>query len=140
MDAVPRPLPAEEHAIVVDNVTGAFGHAGASLFVFPQLRIRVGAGADRIPDLSVYTDERPRSGNSKPPLAVVEVVCDDRYLELLELLADLSAFGVTYLWLISPEQRILQRYEHGSLVKVDSLEIPERGLSIPAELIFADLY
>ncbi|MBL8295762.1 MAG: Uma2 family endonuclease [Bryobacterales bacterium] len=135
-----RPLPSEDHAIVVDCVADAFRHSGANLFVLPQLRIRVGAGVVRIPDLSIYADERPKSGNTKPPLAVVEVVSpDDRYPILLNRLADLSGFGITYLWLISPEQRLVQRYDRRSLVNVDALEIPERGLIIPAERIFADL-
>jgi len=138
---VERPLPDELHSLVMLAIIRAVCASGTGLFALPELRIRIGESRFRIPDLSFYADEPPKLGNTKPPLAVVEVVSpDDRYPVLLDRLADLSAFGIGHLWLISPEQRILQRYEHGSLVKVDSLEIPERGLSIPAELIFADLY
>lgn len=137
---VERPLPNELHSLVMLAIIRAICLSGTGLFALPELRIRIGESRFRIPDLSFYADEPPKLGNTKPPLAVVEVVSpDDRYPVLLDRLADLSAFGVTYIWLIGPEQRLVQRYDRRSLVNVDALEIPERGLSIPAERIFADL-
>ena len=136
---VERPVPNELHSLAMLAIIRAVCASGARIFALPELRIRIGESRFRIPDLSFY-EEPPKPGNTKPPLAVVEVVSpDDRYPVLLDRLADLSAFGVTYLWLISPEQRLVQRYDHRSLVKVDAIEIPERGLTIPAEQIFADL-
>lgn len=54
---------------------------------------------------------------------------NDRLSTLLDRFEALSGVGVKHLWLIDPEHRRISRYEDGSLLRQEALEMREVRLS-----------
>src|SRR5262249_46938770 len=110
------------------------------LHVFSDLRVRMAERRYRVPDIAVYFGSEP-AGNvpSTPPDVVVEVVSeDDRYVEIVEKLAQYRSWGVKHIWLVDPWTWKLSVYESGEPRVVSALELPEFGAAISAAEIFAD--
>ena len=62
---------------------------------------------------------------------------DDSLSELYEKLDEYERWGIQRIWLVDPEHNGISRYEQGSLLRVDAIEIPDRGFKLSAANLFA---
>jgi Uma2 family endonuclease len=106
------------------------------VFVCPELRLRVRPGLYRIPDVSVFYPTEPHGRVPEtPPLVAVEVLSlEDKMTKVREKLAEYSAWGVTYVWLVDPHSKRLYAWNVG-LVEVSALQVPELSFELtPADI------
>ncbi|MBM3738217.1 MAG: Uma2 family endonuclease [Acidobacteria bacterium] len=128
-----RSMPNTYHAEVVDNLGRFCWRHTSSLYVRPEVRIRVRPGKYRVPDVSVFWPNKPKEAIPEfPPLIALEVLSpDDRMSDLLRKLSDYHDLGVPHVWLINPEARLMYRFD-GSLRETAAYDIPECGLTATA--------
>lgn len=108
----------------------------------PGLRMRVSPTRVRVPDVCVIARGGPREQVlTHPPLAVFEVIDDDRFSATMSKLADFAQFGVEHIWAIDPEPRIAYRYAESALEEVLTGELTAPGTPIRVDLgeMFAEL-
>jgi Uma2 family endonuclease len=77
-----------------------------------------------------------------PPLAVFEVLePEDRFLAMMEKLADFDRFGIGHIWLIDPDRRLAYRYISGGLEAAGpgELNVPETPIRVVLSELFAEL-
>jgi Uma2 family endonuclease len=74
---------------------------------FPEQRIRVAPRRYRIPDLCVYREPAPRDRVfADPPFIAIEILSpEDRMSRMRIKIGDYLRFGVSYVWIIDPEER-----------------------------------
>jgi len=112
------------------------------LLPLPSLRTRVAATRIRCPDVCVLRRGGPKERIlSTPPLAVFEVLeTEDRFLAMMEKLADFDRFGVGHIWLVDPDRRLAYRYVSGGLhpVETGELTVPETPIRVVLSELFAD--
>jgi len=120
------------------HLTGLIWDASKNrpLHGYISMRSKVAPTRVRIPDFSIYADPPEGQVPSQPALAVIEIVSDDRFAQLMEKFEEYECWGVPHIWLADPARRCLQKYAHGSLTKVAALEIPEFNVRITAAEIF----
>lgn len=121
-----------------------------------ELKIAIGEGRGRKPDLSVYVAGTPRSGaraavQRLPPDVVVEVVSPspkDARRDRIEKPDDYAAAGVPYYWIVDPELRsfeVWERDERGRYARASSATGGELappgcpGLVLPLDGLWAEL-
>ena len=109
------------------------------LFPAPAQQIPVAPKRYRIPDLWIYADVEPSDNYPRTaPIAVFEVLSpEDSYSSIRDRFNEYAKFGVKYLCLVDPEARTVQRYENGSLIAVDTVEIPSHGSRLQAMELFS---
>jgi Uma2 family endonuclease len=107
----------------------------------PELRMRLGPGVYRVPDISLIAGPEPEVRfPDTPPLVTVEIVSlDDRYSDVVEKLEEYREWGVPHVWLVDPHKKRLSVYNESGLQDVTSLTLPEYNFEIPAEQLFAGL-
>ena len=122
---VEEEVPAYAHEIVVAWFVAAlynWGRPRGVRVTGSGVKYAVGPRRGRIPDLSVYL---PRAGHPRgkdalartPPSIALEVISAtprDHRRDRVEKVADYSAFGVRWYWLVDPEARTFEILELGS--------------------------
>lgn len=111
-----------------------------SLHIFPDLRVRISPQRYRVPDIAVYLGNEPADNvPALPPDVVVEILSeDDRYVEVLEKLAEYHLWGAKRVWLADPGTRKFFIYDHSGYHEAPAFELPELNATITAAEFFAD--
>jgi Uma2 family endonuclease len=107
-----------------------------TVFVCPELRVRVRPGLIRIPDVSVYYPNEPQERvPTTPPLVAIEILSpDDRMANVRSKLAEYRTWGVSHVWLVDPQSKRMYTYD-AELVEVSVLRIPELNIEVtPADI------
>jgi Uma2 family endonuclease len=107
------------------------------LFRASEIRLRVAPDRFRVADFAVFSSRQREPIPSSAPYAVVEIVSpDDRYEELMSMLADYEQAGVEFIFVADPPVGKLSRYRHGDIAAVTTLELPAFDVAIPLPSIF----
>ncbi|HZL57203.1 MAG TPA: Uma2 family endonuclease [Bryobacteraceae bacterium] len=125
-----------DHSYLQVTITSLLLQRG--LFAFTELRIQVGPGRFRIPDV-LGEREMPKSRFlRRPPYIVVEILSpDDRASDMAEKIDDYLAFGVENVWVIDPRRRHLTAHtQSGSLRCAGQVRTTDGQISISLEEIF----
>ncbi len=134
-----RSMPGYGHSKAAMNLGGFFWRLKTVLpvFVAPELRLKLGPGRYRIPDVSVFwPDEPSQSVPDRAPLIAIEVLSpDDSFSEVAAKLAEYWNWGVRHVWLADPDARALYTFD-GALRQVDRFDVSELGLTIGPPGIF----
>ena len=137
---VERAMPDTEHSLVHRSIFKAlmpWDDAG-KLIALSEIRLRVAPDRFRVADLAYFTARPTARIPVDPPFAVIEIVSpDDRHDDIVAKLDDYERAGVAYIFLADPPWRKLSLYRGGSLLAVNALEMPEFGVKIPLDVIFA---
>lgn len=139
-ELVERALPNNNHAAmqaVIDHAV-VDSQETSRLFARPGLRIRVAPDRWRIPDISIFADQKPSGDYPSNVFSVIEIVSPaDPARELNNKLEEYAAMGIPYIWVVDPEPKRLHRYLNGDLLRVPAIEFPERGFRLTAQELFA---
>ena len=134
-----RSLPNNPHSEAQGELVYRFRSLGERLPLFPrpEIRLLVGPRRYRIADLAVYAHEKPTGVlPSQVPLVVAEIVSPDDTLEdVMQRLAEYTAWGVPHVWLAEPRLLCIYVYRDGGLTPVSAYELPEFKVRISAEEI-----
>jgi Uma2 family endonuclease len=138
-ELVERSLPNNKHA----EVQAAIDHAVVEaekrcrLFARPGLRIRVAPDRWRIPDISVFADQKPLGDYPSGVFAAIEIVSPaDPAREQNDKLEEYAALGIPHIFVVDPERRRLQKFVNGDLLRVSAIEFTDRGFCLTALEIF----
>jgi len=103
----------------------------------PELRVRVGFGKYRIPDVAVLDRANPiEQVATLPPIAVFEVLSpEDKVQELYEKLTDYAAMGIPQILVLDPKTGAFQQYTEGCLMKATRFHLPARGIEFELDEI-----
>jgi Uma2 family endonuclease len=83
----------------------------AGVHIFPELRVQVAATRFRVPDITGTTSKIKGCILREPPFLCIEVLSpEDRASRLLAKIDDYFAFGVRYVWVIDPEEKMAWSY------------------------------
>ncbi len=107
-----------------------------SVFVCPELRLKLRQSLFLIPDISVFFPDEPREAvPGTPPQIAIEILSpDDKLAKVREKLEEYRTWGVPHVWLIDPHSRRLYTCDKG-LTEVSTLQIPELGIELkPADI------
>jgi Uma2 family endonuclease len=133
-----------KHSLLQSILNGYLRMLGRSLGfrVATELRIRVGAGRYRIPDITVMLRNQPSEPTpTRPPFLCIEIVSpDDRLTRIIERVKEYLAFGVPHVWVVDPENRVAFSYtqqEGRQIADRLTTKDPEISVSIPE--LFAEL-
>jgi Uma2 family endonuclease len=133
-------MPNDTHSRIHTNIFMAFMPWASSgrLAARSEIRLRVAAGRFRVADIAYFTSSPTAEIPTEPPYAVFEIVSPgDRHDEIVAKLDDYERAGVRFIFLADPPSRKLSLYREGSLLAVPFLEMPDFGLKIPSEQLFA---
>jgi Uma2 family endonuclease len=140
---VERAMPDRLHSLIQLRILLAIGRLIQShpLFPYPELRLQLGAGLYRIPDISVFAGEDAKqSVPSAPPLLVIEILSkDDRQHDLTEKLEEYRVWGVPNIWVVDPLAQQFSIYTARRLQNVPSLALPDYPLELTPSVLFSDL-
>ena len=77
------------------------------IHVYVELRLKVSDTRYRVPDICVFTGERPtESVPSRPPFLAVEILSpEDRMTRMQTKVRDFLDMGVEFVWIIDPQTR-----------------------------------
>lgn len=134
-----RPLLTISHSRVQNRIGAAFENAiTAALFAAPQVRLQITPTHFRVPDISVFAGAVPTGRYPKTaPFAVIEILSpEDAQSEMIDKLDEYAAMGVPYIWIVDPLHRRIHRYQDGSLLQQDALNIPEHNFRLESKAIF----
>jgi Uma2 family endonuclease len=108
--------------------------------VISEQRIWIGLRKYRIPDLGLYKEPAPRDRvPNLPPFLVVEILSpEDRMSRVRKKIDEWLAFGVTYVWLIDPEERRADVYTESGMraVKDGVLRAQDPTIEVPLAELF----
>jgi Uma2 family endonuclease len=110
--------------------------------VLPELRIRVSGTRFRVPDIVVMLkSQRIEPVPTHPPFLCVEILSpEDRMGRLLERVREYLAFGVKYVWVVDPENRMAFEYTaKGGCEVRDQFTTQNPDIAIPLAELFAEL-
>ena len=100
------------------------------LFALPEVRMHLGGGEYRVPDVAVF-DHFPPPVPQLPPLVTIEILsAEDRHRVVLSKCAEYQQWGVGHIWLVDPYLKLLQVYSPSGLANTEALELPEHGVRI----------
>ncbi|MCX6590585.1 MAG: Uma2 family endonuclease [Acidobacteria bacterium] len=109
--------------------------AFTQLYALAAVRLHLGDGDYRVPDVAVF-DHFPPPVPETPPLATIEILsADDRHRAVLRKCEEYLIWGVPHIWLVDPDSKRLQVYSAAGLANVEALELPAYG----ARIALADL-
>jgi Uma2 family endonuclease len=111
-----------------------------SLFAYPEVTLRLSPSRYRIADVAVFAGDVPSGKKypTDPPDVVIEIVSeDDRYVEILEKLAEYHTWGVKQIWLVDPWTRKFSIYDGSELHGVPAFDLPEYNARISVGEFFA---
>lgn len=140
-EIVERPMPDSDHAELMAQVVYVFQPpvAAGALWIGGDLRVRTSAGNIRLVDVSVYRS-RPARLPENPPLVTVEILSPgDRYEDVFEKCEEYAAWGVEHIWVLEPRRRRLDVFSGGELHGQRELSLPEYGVRLAADSLFANL-
>jgi Uma2 family endonuclease len=127
-----------QHSTVQFNVLMQFGNMIRSgpLYPLPELRMKLADDIYRVADVSVYVGRPLQLFPETPPLAVIEIICeDDRYVDVSQKVDEYRAWGVPNIWLIDPIGKRLAVCTEWGMRYVSSFSLPEYSIELtPAEL------
>ena len=137
-EVVERPSPDYPHSKTQGLLVSFFGafRKTLSLFVCPELRLKVRVGLYLIPDVCVFHGAEPAGGVPEtPPLVAVEILSsDDRMTKVREKLEEYRRWGVAHVWLVDPHSKRMYSCDQG-FAEVLTLRIPELGIEVtPADI------
>ncbi|HEX5228007.1 MAG TPA: Uma2 family endonuclease [Bryobacteraceae bacterium] len=142
-EIVERAVPDRLHSKIQLRILMAIGRLIQSypLFPYPELRMMLGLGVYRIPDVAVFSGEdATESVPSSPPHLVVEILSkDDRHYDLMEKLEEYRVWGVPNIWVVDPYSKRMSVYTTGGLQNVSSLTLPDFPLELTPAALFSDL-
>ncbi len=109
----------------------------------PEQRVQVSKSRFRIPDVSVLKlGASPDPIIRNPPLLCIEILSpEDTFSRTQERIADYTAMGVEYVWLIDPIRRRIWVTENKTQreLEADALTVPGTPIRIAVAEIFAEL-
>jgi Uma2 family endonuclease len=133
-----------KHSLLQGILTGYFRQLSRQLplRVAPELRMRVSPTRFRIPDVCVVLrSQRGEPVLTRPPFLCIEVLSpEDRMSRTMQRVKEYLDFGVKYVWVIEPENRMAFEYtaEAGREVR-DQLTTQNPDIAIPLAELFAEL-
>jgi Uma2 family endonuclease len=98
-----------EHSALLGILIGMLlcQRRAAGIHIFPTLRVQVAARRFRVPDITVTTSKGKGRILREPPLLCIEILSpEDRASRVLVKINDYFAFGVRYVWVIDPEEKV----------------------------------
>jgi Uma2 family endonuclease len=126
------------HSTVQFNVLMQFGNMIQSgpLYPLPELRMKLADDVYRVTDVCVYVGRPQQLIPETPPLAVIEIICeDDRYVDVVQKVDEYRAWGVPNIWLIDPMVKRLEVCTEWGIRYVPSFSLPDYFSQLtPAEL------
>lgn len=136
-EVVERTMPTWDHAMVQRALILVMAKSG--LIALPELRLRMSESRVVIPDVCVFPPGFAGTPvPATPPLIAIEILSpDDRMKDVRQKLADFHAWGVTHVWLVDPELRVLYRYSEDGLHEVKAWALAEFQLELTAAHLFA---
>jgi Uma2 family endonuclease len=142
-EVVERALPTPIHALIQGRLISAMTPVSerASLFLLPELRVRIDSDLFRVVDIAVYRDRLPvgRYGTEPAFIAIEIVSSDDTYGNLTQRLEDYRHWGVPHVWLVDPWLKRLYESTVAGLLQRSSLTLPEFDFRLSAEDVFRDI-
>jgi Uma2 family endonuclease len=114
-----------------------------SVRVFPEQRIRVAPRRYRIPDVCVYREPAPRDRVfANPPFIAIEILsAEDRMSRMRVKIDDYLRFGVSYVWIIDPEERKADVYTPAGFYEAKDLILrtEDPRIELPLSELFGAL-
>jgi Uma2 family endonuclease len=142
-EIVERGMPDKLHSTIQFLILMAIGRLIQSypLFPYPELRLRLEPRVFRIPDISVYSGQRPPENvPSTPPLLAIEILSkDDRHHNLMQKLEEYRVWGVQNIWLVDPLAKRFAIYTELGLQYVSSLALADYPFELTPGVLFSDL-
>jgi len=136
-----KPMPPKSHARVQARLIEIFYElrTQAPFIALPEMRMQTEPTRFRIPDVAVYVGAEPEGDvPTQPPYIAIEILSpDDRMQYLLAKLKEYRNWGAAHVWVIDPASRTLSVFEADGLKEVDSLALPEHGVTLTRERLFA---
>lgn len=136
---VERNVPTFSHSEVQGTVSAFFAGMRPPWFPAVEIHVRVTPSRYRVLDVGVFYGQRPTEDYpSMPPLIDIEILSPyDRLGAIVDRFEELRAWGVKYLWLIDPVHRTLYTLGRHGVNEVEVLAVPEFGLRLSPDDIFA---
>lgn len=109
--------------------------------VVTELRIRVSPTRFRIPDLCITLKKQPAEQVPMvPPFLCIEILSpEDRMSRVIERVKEFLAFGVEYVWVIDPQNRVAYAYRENGVQEIrDVLATADPDLRISLHDLFAE--
>jgi Uma2 family endonuclease len=128
-----------DHASLQGAVAAAFYVRRKEWSVIPliALRIQVSPARIRVPDVCVYLHKPDGQIPRVPPFICIEVLSpEDRFLRMMDKIADYLNFGVPYVWILDPQTRKAWRCTPGAMVEVPELRTEDPTMVVPLEALF----
>ena len=111
------------------------------IHVFPETRNQVGPNRYRVPDISVTTSKGKGRILREPPFLCIEILSpEDRASRVEKRIDDYLKFGVAYVWLIDPRNKLSWSYTRdGKREAVTVLTTDNPRIELPILDLFAEL-
>jgi Uma2 family endonuclease len=142
-EIVERAMPTNMYSLIQFLILMEIGRLVQShaLFPRPELRLRLAPDLHRIPDTSVFAEQKPKDeAPSDPPLPMVEILSkDDRHHGLMEKLEEHRLWGVGNIWVVDPLLKRSAIYSETGLRYVQSLTLADYPLQLTPSALFSDL-
>ena len=107
------------------------------MYPLTALRIRISPTRIRVPDVCVYLREPEDQIPRVPPFICLEVLSvEDRFLPMMDKIADYLKFGVQYVWILDPGTRKAFRCTPGAMVEVSELRTENPAMVVPLGALF----
>jgi Uma2 family endonuclease len=131
---------------ILETAFGAFFFERRKRFriqVHTEQRIRIAPRRYRVPDICIYREPAPRDRIfSTPPFIVIEILSrEDRMSRVRKKIDEYLAFGVTYVWLIDPDERRADVYTASGFyeAKDGMLRTEDPAMEVPLAELFQAL-
>jgi Uma2 family endonuclease len=111
------------------------------LFGYPGLTLRLSPSRYRIADVAVFSGGLPAEKKypTDPPEFAIEIVSeDDRFVEIIEKLAEYHTWGIKHVWLADPWTLKFFVYDGSELHEVLAFELPEYNAKVSVAEFFGD--
>ncbi len=111
------------------------------IHVFPETRTQVAANRYRVPDIAVTVGKPRGRVLTEPPFLCIEILSpEDRASRVEEKIDDYLRFGVAYVWLIDPRNKLAWQYtREGKREAVTVLVTDGPRIEIPILDLFTEL-
>ena len=137
-EVLERSMPDSFHSVTQGLLCIFFGAflKKHSLFVCPELRMKLRDGLYLIPDVAVFCPSMPPAVPDSPPLIAIEILSpDDRLSVVRGKLQEYRDWGVRHVWLVDPYARRLYTCDTG-LTETTLFRVPELGIELGPDKIF----